>query len=114
VTGKARRATQTAAAEMYPYNQTQRVLKNKPLIFARTGRRAQQTAAARKMIKRVMMKKKGKVEKWSLQVEKSPHLRASSLLVPILVVVIGTYSAQQIPRAPHQIPRTPPEMAADE
>jgi len=31
-------------------------------------------AAATKMIKRMMKKKKGKVEKWTLQVEKSPHL----------------------------------------
>jgi hypothetical protein len=82
--------------------------KKQTLMFARTGRRAQQTAAATKMIKLMMMKKrKGKVEKWSLQVEKCPHLRASSLLVPVLVVVIGTYTVQQIPWAPHQIPWTP-------
>jgi hypothetical protein len=76
--------------------------KTKPLIFARTARRAQQTAAATKMIKRMMMKKrKGKVEKWSLQVEKSPHLLPSS----VLVVETGRYSV--IPQTPHQIPWTP-------
>ena len=64
--------------------------------------------AVPKMIKRMMMKKKkGKVEKWSLQVETSPHLRPSSLLVLVLVLVIRKYRLQQIPRAPHQIPRTP-------
>jgi hypothetical protein len=54
-------------------------------------RRAKQTAAATKMIKRMMKKKKGKVEKWSLQVEKSPHLRPSSVLVLFLLIVIRTY-----------------------
>jgi hypothetical protein len=100
--GKATRATQTGAAEMYPYNQTQRVLK-KPWIFARSARRAQQMAAATKMIKKMNIKKrKGN------QVETSPHLWPSSLLVLVLViVVIGTYSVQQIPPAPHQIPQTP-------
>jgi hypothetical protein len=62
------------------------------------------------MIKKMMMKKrKGKVEKWSLQVEKSPHLRPSSLLVPVIVVIVietGTYSV--VPQTPHQIPRTLP------
>jgi len=48
-------------------------------------------AAATKMIKRMMKKKKGKVEKWSLQVEKSPHLWPLSVLVLFLVVVIRTY-----------------------
>ena len=83
--------------------------KTKPLIFARTARRAQQMAAATKMIKKMNMKKrKGN------QVEKSPHLWPSSLLVLVLVIiVIGTYSVQQIPPAPHQIPRAPLETAAD-
>ena len=90
VTGMARRATQTVAAEMYPYNQTQRVLKNRE-IFAWTARRAKQRAAATKMIKRMMKKKKGKVEKWTLQVEKSPHLRPSSVLVLAVFIVIRTY-----------------------
>jgi len=41
--------------------------------------------------KRMMKKKKGKVEKWTLQVEKSPHLRPSSVLVLVVFVVIRTY-----------------------
>jgi hypothetical protein len=55
-------------------------------------RRAKQMAAATKMIKRMMKKKKkGKVGKWTLQVEKSPRRRPSSVLVLIVFVVTRTY-----------------------
>jgi len=43
------------------------------------------------MIKWMMKKKKGKVEKWTLQVEKSPHLRPSSILVLVVLIVIRKY-----------------------
>ncbi len=59
-------------------------------------------AAATKMIKRMTKKKKkGKVGKWTLQVEKSPRGHQ-------------TRRVQQIPRTPQQIPRTPLERAAHE
>ncbi len=50
----------------------------------RMARRAKQITAATEMIKWIVKKKKGKVEKWSLQVEKGSHLRASSVLMLIL------------------------------
>jgi len=49
----------------------------------RMARRATQT-----VIKWMVKKKKRKVKKWSLQVEKSPHLRSLSLLVLVFLIVI--------------------------
>jgi hypothetical protein len=71
----------------------------------RTARRAKQTAVAMKMIIRMMKKKKkGKVGKWTLQVEKSPWGHQ-------------TCRVQQIPHQTlrvQQIPRTPLERATHE
>jgi len=53
------------------------------------ARRAKQTTAATEMIKWMVKKKKRKVEKWSLQVEKSPHLRLSSILIFLLFLVVN-------------------------
>ena len=91
-----------------------------------------------KLLKWIVKNKKGKVEKWSLQVEKSPHLRSSSILIFLLFLVVNQKARLQknflaphqnprtplpwaphqirrtLPRAPHQIRRTPLERAAHE
>jgi len=71
------------------------------------ARRVKQTTAVMEMIKWMVKKKKRKVEKWSLQVEKGPHLRSSSVLVLVFLVVVRKARLQKIPRAPRQNPCTP-------
>jgi len=55
------------------------------------GEEGKADGSSDKKIKWMMKKKKGTVEKWTLQVEKSPHHRPSSVLLFVVLVAIQKY-----------------------